>query len=124
MFKSRLFILLQILVFLVAGTVGTAQAAVIGNAQHFAEQHRSERLTHIDAVLASEVVAQQLLAMGVSHADAMERIGALSDAELQQLAQHLDSLPAGSGALSVLGGLFLVLLVLEILGVTNVFNKI
>lgn len=124
MLKSRLFVMLQVLAFLVAGTVGTAQAAVIGNAQHFAQQHRGEQIAQIDAVLASEVVQQQMVAMGVSHADAMERIGALSNAELQQLAQSLDSLPAGSGALGVLGALFLVLLVLEIVGVTNVFTKI
>lgn len=124
MLKSRIFILLQIVTFLVASTVGTAQAAVIGNAEHFSQPHRSEQLAHIDAVLARDVVQQQMLAMGVNPADAMKRVGALSDAELQQLAQSLDSLPAGSGALGVLGALFLVLLVLEILGVTNVFNKI
>ncbi|MFO7551519.1 MAG: PA2779 family protein [Haliea sp.] len=124
MLKSRLLIMLQIAAFLVASTAGTAQAAVIGNAEHFAQQHRSEQLAAIDAVLAREVVQQQMVAMGVSHADAMERIGALSDAELQQLALNLDTLPAGASALGVLGALFLVLLVLEILGVTNVFTKI
>ena len=124
MLKSRIFILLQIVTFLVASTVGTAQAAVIGNAEHFAQPHRSEALAHIDAALARDVVQQQMLAMGVDPADTMERVGALSDAELQQLAQSLDSLPAGSSALGVLGALFLVLLVLEILGVTNVFTKI
>ncbi|MEQ8802677.1 PA2779 family protein [Haliea sp.] len=124
MLKSRLLIMLQIAAFLVASTAGTAQAAVIGNAEHFAQQHRSEQLAAIDAVLAREVVQQQMVAMGVSHTDAMERIGALSDAELQQLALNLDTLPAGASALGVLGALFLVLLVLEILGVTNVFTKI
>lgn len=124
MLKSRLFVMLQIVAFLVASTMGTAQAAVIGNAEHFARQDRSEQLAHIDAVLARDVVQQQMVAMGVSHIDAMERIAALSDAELQQLTQNLDTLPAGGSALGVLGALFLVLLVLEILGVTNVFNKI
>lgn len=124
MLKSRLFVMLQIVAFLVASTVGTAQAAVIGNTEHFAQQDRNEQLAHIDFVLARDIVQEQLVAMGVSHADAMERIGALSKAELQQLAQNLDALPAGGGALSVLGALLLVLLVLEILGVTNVFTKL
>lgn len=124
MLQSRLFVMLQIVAFLLAGTMGTAQAAVIGNAEHFAQQDRSAQLARIDTVLARDVVQQQMVAMGVSHADAMERIGALSDAELQQLAENLDALPAGGSALGVLGALFLVLLVLEILGVTNVFNKI
>ena len=38
-----------------------------------------------------------MLEMGVSPADTLARINALSDAELQQLAQQLDALPAGSG---------------------------
>ena len=42
---------------------------------------------------------------------------------LLQITALLDTLPAGSGALGVLGALFLVLLVLELIGVTNVFSK-
>ncbi|MEQ9464353.1 MAG: PA2779 family protein [Haliea sp.] len=124
MLNTRLVVLLQILALLVASTVGTAQAAVIGTADHFAQQSRNEQLGVIDAALTRDTVQQQMVAMGVSHADAMARIGALSDAELQQLAQNIETLPAGSSALGVLGALFLVLLVLEIVGVTNVFTKL
>lgn len=124
MLTSRLLVLLQITAFLVASTVGTAQAAIIGTAEHLADQSRSEQLAQISATLASDTVQQHMLEMGVSPADTLTRINALSDAELQQLAQQLDALPAGSGALGVLGALFLVLLVLELIGVTNVFSKL
>ncbi len=123
MLKSRLLVLLQISAFLVASTVGTAQAAVIGTANHFAEHARSEPLAQVTAAFASETVQQHLLEMGVSPEDTLARVNALSTAELQQLAGQLDALPAGSGALGVLGALFLVLLVLELIGVTNVFSK-
>lgn len=124
MLNARLIVLLQVLSLLVASTVGTAQAAVIGTADHFAQQSRSQQIAMVDAALTRDVVQQQMVAMGVSHGDAMARINALSDAELQQLAHKLDTLPAGSSALGVLGALFLVLLVLEIVGVTNVFTKL
>ncbi|HBM84849.1 MULTISPECIES: PA2779 family protein [Haliea] len=123
MLKSRLLVLLQITALLFVSTAGTAQAAVIGTANHFAEQTRSEPLAQVTTALASETVQQHLLAMGVSPQDTLARVNALSTAELQQLAQQLDTLPAGSGALGVLGALFLVLLVLELIGVTNVFSK-
>ncbi len=124
MLNARLLVLLQILSLVVASTVGTAQAAVIGTADHYAQQSRSQQIAVVDAVLTRDVVQQQMVAMGVSHVDAMARINALSDAELQQLAHKLETLPAGSGALGILGALFLVLLVLEIVGVTNIFTKL
>ncbi len=124
MLNARLVVLLQILALLVASTAGAAQAAVIGTADHFAQQSRSAQLEIIDAALTRDVVQQQMVAMGVSHGDAMARVNALSDSELQQLALNLETLPAGSSALGVLGALFLVLLVLEIVGVTNVFTKL
>jgi|TARA_R100000005_G_scaffold86601_1_gene55536 hypothetical protein len=124
MLTSRLLVLLQITAFLVASTVGTAQAAIIGTAEHLTDQNRNVQLAQISATLANDTVQQHLLDMGVSPEDTLARINALSDAELQQLAQQLDTLPAGSGALGVLGALFLVLLVLELIGVTNVFSKL
>ena len=52
------------------------------------------------------------------------RIAALTDSELTQLQHHLNDLPAGSNALAVLGVVFLVLIILELVGVTNVFSKL
>ena len=69
-------------------------------------------------------VQQLLMDRGVSASDASLRAASLSHAELTLIQNKIDSLPAGQGALEVLGILFLVLLVLEILGVTNVFNKL
>lgn len=124
MMKTRLFVLLQIFTLVIASTVGTAQAAVIGTADHFAQQSRADQLIHINALFAKDAVAQHMADMGVNAEDVLARINALSDAELQQLAQNLDDLPAGSGILGVLGALFVVLLVLELLGLSNVFSKL
>jgi hypothetical protein len=53
-------------------------------------------------------------------------VEALSARELNLLAQHIDELPAGAGAegvLAVIGVVFIVLLILELVGVTNVFSR-
>ncbi len=77
-----------------------------------------------DLSTSREAVAQQLHGYGVPLESARLRAAALSASELALVQQEIDSLPAGQSALSVLGILFLVLLVLELVGVTNIFNKL
>lgn len=121
MLRKRLFILLQVLAFVVAGTVGTAQAAVISSAEHFGDAETP--VVEVQQALASDAVQARLIALGVDPADAQARIAALTSEEQQLLAERMDELPAG-GILGVLGVVFVVLLVLEIVGVTNIFNKV
>lgn len=77
---------------------------------------------------ASELRLQQqatviaaLNGLGVETATATQRVAALSDNELNQLATQLDELPAGGDILGTLVFVFLVLLVTDILGFTDVF---
>ena len=74
--------------------------------------------------MARDDVRQQLQAMGVDLQRATERVNALTDQELQQLALNMDAQPAGGDAIAVIGIVFLVLLILELVGVTNIFTKI
>ncbi|GGX93404.1 hypothetical protein GCM10007160_21220 [Litchfieldella qijiaojingensis] len=78
----------------------------------------------INEILARQDVQEQLLVQGVDPADVEARVAALSDEEVRQMAEHLDDLPAGAGGGSVVGALvliFVILLVTDILGLTNVF---
>ena len=47
-----------------------------------------------------------------------------TDEELETLASDLSSLPAGGSALGTIGVVFIVLLVLELVGVIDIFKKI
>lgn len=123
MLKKRLFILLQALALVVAGTVGTAQAAVISSAEHFGTATPHDASAQLQRAVASEAVQAKLVALGVDPVDAQARIDALTVEEQKMLAERMDQMPAG-GILGVLGVIFVVLLVLEIVGVTNVFNKV
>jgi len=102
----------------------TSYAAVIGTEQYLGALERERALERIDAVLARDEVRERLIGLGVDPADAIERAAALSDAELIALAENLEGLPAGGDLLAVIGIVFVVLLILELVGVTNVFNKI
>lgn len=101
-----------------------AHAAVVQTQQYLQVQDRAALIATIDATLARDDVRQELVALGVDPAAALARAAALSDAELEQLAGQLESLPAGGdSALVVIGIVFLVLLILEVTGIINIFHK-
>ena len=78
----------------------------------------------IQDFLTKESVRQQLVQLGVGPDLALERTSSLTPAERQFLNQKIEELPAGAGALEVIGIVFLVLLILELVGVTDIFKKI
>lgn len=78
----------------------------------------------IHEVLSREDVQEELLARGVEPEAVEARVAALSEEEAHQLANQLDELPAGASVGAVVGVLFLVfaiLLVTDILGLTDVY---
>lgn len=106
---------------LALGIQWPAQAAIIGtDAVVRAEQAQQDR-AHLERLLNREEVQQRLLGHGVQPAEVKARLDALSDAEVRQLAQKFDQLPAGGDALGVLVFLFVLLLITDILGLTDIF---
>jgi hypothetical protein len=101
-----------------------AHAGVISTQQYLTAVDRDAALARIDAVLAREEVRNRLEQYGVDPVAANERIAALTDQELEQLATDLENLPAGGNLLGVVGIVFIVLLILELVGVIDIFNKI
>ena len=98
-----------------AGVVGTAEAVAAARAG-------SPRAT-VDAALAREDVRAGLAALGVDPAQVEGRLAALSDEEIASLAGQIESAPAGGDALAVIGVVFLVLVILEVVGVIDIFKK-
>lgn len=72
-------------------------------------------------LLEREDVARGLAERGVSTEQARARVAALSDEEVAAVAQRLDSAPAGGDILGVIVGIFVLLLITDILGFTKVF---
>lgn len=96
-----------------AGMVGTE--AVVNAAQ---TQQNRDRL---HSALSRDDVQTQLLARGVDPAQVQARLDSLTDEEMQTLATNMDQLPAGGGVVGALVLIFLVLLVTDLLGLTNVY---
>lgn len=66
-------------------------------------------------------VQEALGRLGVDPADAKARVARLTDAELADLNARLDRLPAGAGVLEAVLIVFLVFVITDALGITNIF---
>lgn len=120
----RAILVLVLSVQLVALGSPTAAAGMIGTEQYAAAEQRDERLARVQDFLAHERVAAQFETLGVDADQAAERVAALTDAELAELDSQLGELPAGAGLLTIVGITFVVLLILELVGITNIFVAI
>jgi hypothetical protein len=98
----------------------TAQASMVSTSEAMSTQAGDANRDKVTAFLAREDVRTELQAQGVSSASAIDRVKAMSDAEVSQLASRVDQAPAG-GILGLIFTVFIVLLVTDILGLTKVF---
>ena len=95
-----------------AGMVGTASLS--SNSMHLT--------TGIEtAAEQRQWIQTQLETNGVEPAEAALRVSSLSDAQVQQIHQRIDEMPAGSGALGTVAFIFLVLVITDLTGLTDVF---
>jgi hypothetical protein len=106
------------------GVPAVGLAAPIGTDTLVQLEQRGELVSRIQSGLARDDVRAQLLARGVAPGEVDARLGALSNEELQMIALQFDELPAGGNLLAVIGVVFVVLLILELVGVTNVFTRL
>lgn len=98
-----------------------ANAALVGTeALVHAAQAQQDRERVLNALNRDDVQAR-LVARGVDPAQVQTRLESLTDEEVQTLAAKMDQLPAGGDGLGILVFLFVVLLITDILGFTNIF---
>ncbi len=113
------------LIFAVSMPLGAAQAALVSTDQVVEKSEIEADRTRIAALMMREDVQRQLRAEGVSLDEALARVATLSDAEIRQIADRIDAMPAGQGIaealISALLIVFIVLLITDLVGVTDVF---
>ena len=118
-------IILAFFVIMISGPVQSAMAAMIGTETIIEASQGQEARDRINERLERDDVRQALINQGIDPREARARIDGLSDVEAMAVADKLDQLPAGSGALEALLIVslivFLVLLLTDILGYTDIF---
>jgi hypothetical protein len=120
-------LLIAVLVY-TAIPVAPVVAGIVTTDELIDAQTASDSRGKVTAFLAREDVRRHLESMGVDPAKIGDRVGALSDREVSYLAQEIDQMPAGQGAIGLIilvaVVIAVVLLITDIVGVTNVYSFI
>lgn len=105
--------------------IGAAQAALVTTDQVVEKSGIEADRARVAAFVAREDVRREMQTMGVDPDEAAARVALMTDAEVQQMAAKIDELPAGQSAVGAIVGavvlIFLVLLVTDLLGLTDIF---
>ncbi|GED21870.1 PA2779 family protein [Halomonas halmophila] len=97
------------------------QTDLVGTAEVLEASTIQQDRERIREVLAREDVQRQLKLQGVDADEVKSRVAALSDAEVSEMADRLDQMPAGASVVGALFAVFVILLVTDILGLTDVY---
>lgn len=110
---------------LLAGTFPqAAMAGIIDTQTVVSVASRADSLSRIDRALSEERIAKQMTEMGVERSAVDSRMASLTDVELASLADRLETAPAGGDILGLIGAVFVVLLILELVGVIDIFKSV
>ena len=103
-----------------------AHAAMVNTAEILKQNQHNLARKRINMLLDRSEVHKYLVAWGVNSEEAKARVDSLTDQEIEKIAARMDQLPAGGGALGTIVGaaliIFIVLLLTDILGFTDIFS--
>lgn len=108
--------------------VAPVQATMVGTADILQAQDQTLARQKVHTFLGRQDVSRYFEAWGVTPEEARARVDAMTDEEVMVLAARVDQVPAGGDVvgtlilLSIVG--FIVLIITDIMGVTDVFTFI
>lgn len=100
--------------------LGGANAAMVGSSQLIDPQQGVDRATLLQS-LDRQQVRDYLSQQGVDAEQVKLRVAQMTDAEIATLNSRLADLPAGGDALGIILVIFIVFIVTDMLGATDVF---
>ena len=122
---SRAVAVVVVPAFFVCATAQSAAAAMVSTAQVAAAAVQPDAHAKVRDFVARADVQEVMTHWGVSPEEASARVAALTDAEAADLAARIDAMPAGGHVVGIIVGailfVFLVLLLTDLLGLTDVF---
>ena len=118
-------LLLAIFMFMLSGPYQSAMAAMIETESVVDSERAHNAREYLKTFLAREDVKSALVSQGIDPQEAQNRIDSLTEEEARLVADQLDQMPAGAGFFStlliVVFLVFVILLVTDITGYTDIF---
>jgi hypothetical protein len=100
-------------------------AAMISSEDTFYQIKAQGARDHLKTLISRKDITNALISQGIDPDEAIARIESLSDPEVKAIADRIEQLPAGGNAVGAIIGaaliVFLVLLITDILGYTDIF---
>lgn len=121
--KIAVFVFVSVF-FITSAYLPGARAAFIDTSVYLNQQENGSRV-QLKTLIEREDVKNQMILLGVNPDDAQKRLASLTDSEVRELQNRINDLPAaGSGVFVVLGIVLVVFIVLELVGLTNIFTRL
>ena len=98
-----------------------ANASIVSTQDIVSEQQSVINKAQLTQSLDRQEVRTILEAQGVDIDKAKERVSAMTDQEVLELSQKMDQLPAGSGLVDTVVLILVILLITDLIGVTDVY---
>ena len=98
-----------------------SQAALVGNDLVINHVQQSYAKAELLQTINREQVKQQLLSMGVNPGDIERRVNLMTQEEIAQLNRQIEELPAGGDLLGVILIIFIVFVITDVIGATDIF---
>lgn len=102
----------------------SAQAAMVTTGDVISTASQQETRAQVLAILDQDEARDALLSLGVAPADVEQRVQDMTTAELQAFSKQVEEMQAGGSAVGVIILIFVILIVLDLLGTTNIFPVI
>ena len=119
-------VFLSIFMLLLALPYQSTLAAIIETETVLDMSRGQEARAYLNRIIAREDIQDLFVSQGVDPLEAKARIDSLSDAEVVRLYDQIEQLPAGGSDFGIVLGtiavIFIVLIVTDILGYTDVFT--
>lgn len=104
--------------------VPVAQAGMISVERYATPNLVNDQRAQVQRFLQREDVRAELISLGVDPELAQSRANALSEAELARTANLIEQQPAGAGVVGALVFIFVLLVLTDLFGITDVFTFI
>jgi len=121
---KKLLTTLTISSIIVMGLQSATYADVVTTEQLAESSALEMKRSQLGTFMARADVKQQLLGFGVSEQAVDQRIDSLTDAEVLQIHDQIQDLPAGEGLLGGIIAIIVIFLLLDMAGVTDVFPSV
>ncbi len=113
--NQRVLTFLSVSIFIFLGFFQTANAGMVGT------QQLLPAIPSINLEQVRQDIKVQLVDLGVEQQQAEIRVAAMTDAQISELNQKLADLPAGASAGGILLAVFIVLVITDVMGATDIF---